>query len=99
MSIIIKGMNMPKNCGECRLYVDSIQTPDKKYDCNPFCFATGKNITFIGELEDFCPLVEIPTPHGRLIDGDELAKVLDARVSGKACLITMDAPTILETED
>ena len=49
-----------------------------------------------------CPLVEIPTPHGRLIDADKLA---NETFYGKtsAPYITyrtfMNAPTVIEAEE
>lgn len=59
MSVFIKGMEMPENCSRC----DFI-----KLNAAVRCFLfTGIN----GRAKD-CPLVEISTPHGRLIDGDKL---------------------------
>ncbi len=63
MSILVKGMEMPKNCKECALYIDGA------------CYAKGyrdyRSIMDTAKPDD-CPLVEIPTPHGRLIDADKL---------------------------
>ena len=62
MSLIIKGSIMPLMCEECPCY-----------DCNDYsCKATGRGVIeyrYDGR-PDNCPLVEIPTPHGRLIDAD-----------------------------
>ena len=48
-----------------------------------------------------CPLIEIPTPHGRLIDADELANKTFYSVTS-APYITykkfVDAPTVIEAE-
>ena len=49
-----------------------------------------------------CPLIEIPTPHGRLIDADELAnKTFYGATS--APYITykkfVEAPTVIEAEE
>ena len=61
MGVIIKNMEMPENCSRC----DFI-----KLNAAVRCFLfTGVN----GRAKD-CPLVEISTPHGRLIDADELKK-------------------------
>ena len=53
MSILIKGMEMPKNCTECharcRLYLNG-----RKF------------------RHPNCPLIEVPIPHGLLIDADKL---------------------------
>ena len=69
MSVIVKGMEMPKNCYDCPFIRASFAGD---YYC-----AKGK-----GDEDDLkkvynrrmndCPLIEIPTPHGRLIDADKL---------------------------
>lgn len=70
MSILIKGMKMPENCGECiwiqRGYPDWCDLP------------MGKDLYNDKKRPDWCPLVEVPTPHGRLIDAGELEDKLDA---------------------
>lgn len=48
MSILVKGMEIPKNCFVCRFKHLEICDGD-------------------------CPLIEVTTPHGRLIDADELS--------------------------
>ncbi len=61
MSILIKGMTMPTNCGECLLSA-------LRMDCR----LTGRDISrdwIKRKIPDFCPLVPVP-PHGRLIDAD-----------------------------
>ena len=65
MGVIIKGMEMPENCMECDL--KSWNPDEYDYVC-PFSGIMALNI---GVQYD-CPLVEISTPHGRLIDGDKL---------------------------
>ena len=68
MSVLIKGMEMPKSClicvcdipkGNCDLWRN--QTPEEHRR----------------ERHPDCPLVEVPTPHGRLIDADALVHDLD----------------------
>lgn len=74
MGVYVKGMDMPKDCPMCPMahynkldeFTGCEIVPGKKYemmrpeyansDCRP----------------DWCPLVEVPTPHGRLIDADAL---------------------------
>ena len=51
--------------------------------------------------DEHCPLIDIPTPHGRLIDADKLAnKTFYSKTS--APYITykkfVDAPTVIEAE-
>ena len=66
MSVLIKGMEMPKSCESC---------PCKTADAfgGLGCQATGyiplRKVN--QDRPDNCPLVEIP-PHGRLIDADAL---------------------------
>ena len=59
MSILIKGMETPKDCAECLNigfhYVFECVLDDVEH----------------GERRADCPLVPVP-PHGRLIDADEL---------------------------
>ena len=71
MSLIIKGMKMPKSCDSC----DLIQFDDEGLEAH--C-PLSPYYRWCGTPPDYrpegCPLVEIPTPHGRLIDADELEK-------------------------
>lgn len=74
MSILIKGMAMPKNCGECRLNT----MYGLPFACDGWCFAmspTEPNSKSLatGTRPSWCPLVELP-PHGDLIDRDALMK-------------------------
>ena len=65
--ILIRGMEMPKSCDECRLFNESwcmalgVENWRKSYNKPP----EG------GRLPD-CPLVPLPEGHGRLIDADAL---------------------------
>ena len=65
MGVYIKGMEMPKNCFECEI---------RAYDANAgeeFCPFSQIVCLSIG-IQDNCPLVEVPEPHGRLIDADDV---------------------------
>ena len=62
MSILIKGMTMPRDCIECRFFEKS----------DEYCYARLVYGSEWGKSTG-CPLVEIP-PHGRLIDADRLAE-------------------------
>ena len=74
MGVLIKGMEMPYGCADCD-FCGGIIMPDGIYYCDcPAEASHGKNISDAinnGARADFCPLVEIPTPHGRLIDADK----------------------------
>lgn len=89
MSVIIKDMDFPSNCEDCRMCVTQ-WTQDDNPMSFAYCSAAEKFIakasdgtditvsTAILSKVDWCPLVDIPKPHGRLIDADALADDLDA---------------------
>lgn len=90
MSILIKGMEMPKNCWECDfrtgLYCEALfHEPSINY------------YRGIKTRETFCPLVEVPTPHGRLIDADDTLKYFYGYEFAKEVIGSM--PTIIEAEE
>ena len=81
MSILIEGMEMPKNCEKCPC---SYWTEGAHHD---FCQAVGYD-TEIGRQNDrpsWCHLIEVPEPHGRLIDADRLKESLDSYVMNTQC--------------
>lgn len=53
--ILIKGMEMPESCGVCKLRTS--------VGCAPMSETKVRIGT--GKREKWCPLVEVPTPHGR----------------------------------
>ena len=60
MSVIVKSMEMPKNCKSCPLRYSSTGYA--------WCDITGASLALEIDMRDYtCPLVELP-PHGRLID-------------------------------
>ena len=108
MSILIKGMKMPKNCDNC----DLIQFDDEGLEAHcplsPYYRWCGTPPDYIPEG---CRLVEIPTPHGRLIDADELFCKIDgikgwdygdesdmAISAAEALSAIDDSPTVIEAE-
>ena len=106
MSILLRGMEMPENCSCCGMETGA-----------GFCSAMPDN--FCGYTDDrkrpvWCPLAEIKTPHGGLIDkdvlidifADRLAKVsvrygIDSEVAGAVAgaMKLLDLqPTVVEAE-
>ena len=103
MSVVVKGMETPKNCVDCYLERCGI------------CIPTGKVMSMSWERRlDDCPLVELPEKHGRLIDADALMDIFADRlvkiserygthsavagaVSGAMKLLDIQ-PTVLEKE-
>ena len=81
MSVIVKGMEMPKNCSDCSLNYDQMA-----------CKVTGTRwwsdtmvlMNFDSDKERLhdCPLIELP-PHGRLIDKDKLRHDLFVNFNGE----------------
>ena len=88
MSVLIKGMEMPKSCSVCRLFGE--------YGCS-FIGPVGYALTR-GERNDDCPLVPVP-PHGDLIDRDALMSGVDDGDDVMFVWAITDAPTIIEAEE
>ena len=76
MRILIRGMEMPKNCDKCRVCVNGFTDDAPMYEC---AVQSYENVSVLvesggkpfGFRPDWCPLTELP-PHGRLIDADKL---------------------------
>ena len=86
MSVLIKGMDMPKNCRKCRIECDEWHHIANTEE--------GRSPT--------CPLVEVPTPHGDLIDRDKLIEEYDSvhvGEPGKARKLMAEAESVIEAED
>ena len=78
MSILIKGMEIPKNCLECMFrisYWERALTPSGKIFTYG-CMLNGKEINTLEKRCKDCPIDGISTPHGRLIikteEGEEI---------------------------
>lgn len=70
MSILIRGMEMPKNCKSCRFCGFGGRTGELNV-----CMFTGESQpTLSVERMSKCPLIELQ-PHGRLIDADKIEYV------------------------
>ena len=96
MSILIKGMDMPKNCKACVCsnYYDRMDMF--------MCDITNEQIDekqWKRERHPNCPLIELP-PHGRLIDADEIEMpCLETTADQKWMEIAIKStPTIIEAE-
>ena len=89
MSVLIKGMEMPKHGGGVCLIVANFES-------------CGSPVAMLVDREsilpkDFYDAIEIPTPHGRLIDADNLKCPLSWQ--GEVVRATVrEAPTIIEAE-
>ena len=67
MSVIVKSMEMPQNCGECPFIFSSWGI---EYYCHLARASTSAEYVEREKMTN-CPLVELP-PHGRLGDLDKL---------------------------
>ena len=69
-----------------------------------------KQRIYMEQRPKYCPLIEVHTPHGRLIDADAVNKAMDERIeklkddksiyeaSCVATALDMFAPTVIEAE-
>ena len=102
MSILIKGMEMPKSCGFCPFENHT----DNGYECR-----INGCLTEYQKRPPDCPLALVP-PHGRLIDADALidyvAEKYNVKKVGEQKAFEMadfvlfdipDAPTIIPAEE
>ncbi len=86
MGVYIPNMEKPKSCWGCRLM-----------DGEANCLVTDEGISSKQEgIHPDCPLIEIPTPHGRLIDADLLKDTV--RDSVPAYTIGVKIPTFGDTQ-
>ena len=103
MSVIVRGMEMPESCEECRMLTDAGFCSAKPKD---FC---GYASDFFLIRPDWCPLVEIPEKHGDLIDREVVKQAVYHHLSikGEENLLPAEksifgnlikAPTIIEAE-
>lgn len=81
MSVLIKNMEMPSRCYGCPFteWSNLHQTMAcLRYNSEP-CFEDHSR-EYFKKRADFCPLVEVPTPHGRLIDEDNVIDAIHERL-------------------
>ena len=83
MSIILKGINLPKDGEMHRINI---------YD-NGNTYITTSNRWYETEMKDI-EAIQIPTPHGRLVDVDEIFTYGHWEEQAVS-----EAPTILEAEE
>lgn len=80
MSVLIKNMKMPSRCFDCTFSKWSNLHQTKACNCGSHyfkpCFEDYSE-EFYEKRADFCPLVEVPVPHGRITDMDEAIKCIE----------------------
>lgn len=91
MSFIIKGMKLPQN-GEMK----NLTIGRAPNGSEPIAIVHG-------DTTEFYKVVEIPTPHGRLIDADALHEKADSQPTfWKGAIdeiMVREAPTVIEAEE
>lgn len=113
MSVLIKGMELPKDCPYCKMahynasdeFTGCAVIPGKRYAMhNDAVYAKST------QRPEWCPLSEIPVPHGRLIDAsykvdmpfydDEYEEHSMRTVTVEELLLMADngVPTVIEAE-
>lgn len=116
MTVLIRGMEMPVTCCQCKemVYNPEIkwEQAGKEEEGGWVCLLTGELIDNT-KREEHCPLIEVPTPHGRLIDADafdsikyEIPTTLSQRYEqgfhdgvNYVQHLIIDAPTVIEAEE
>ena len=95
MSLFIKcNIGLPQGCKSC------------PFNYTDVCIASNKGIdtrTFVHLRHPDCPMVELPTPHGRLIDADNLHRCIKAMLGDSDVVAVFESiiqcqPTIIEAE-
>ena len=86
MSILIKGIDLPKASNE---------------DCVAVIRSNGKVEVWQTGMKEFeAQAIQIPAPHGRLIDGDKIETEAKETLYGEVNYEEIaNAPTILEAEE
>ena len=98
--MIVKGMEMPKNCGECPFIFTSWGI---EYYCH--LAESSTSAEYVGrEKMTNCPLIELP-PHGRLIDVSTVEEIRFHDADGhhvingeQLCELEIDAEIVIEAE-
>lgn len=96
MSILIKDMELPRNCEVC---------PLNFYECALLEKSSEEIMQYFGgdSRHPDCPLVEVPTPHGRLIDAEAIPWIEGKDEQDKPIYLLLKfqvegLPTIIESE-
>lgn len=74
MTVVVKGIDMPRDCPMCPVahynaiaeFTGCEVVPGKRYAMSNDPEYRNSSIR-----PDWCPLIEVPAPHGRLIDADD----------------------------
>lgn len=87
MGVYIKGMDKPKSCKGCYFNGSNLS-----------CFITRGRIDrddYTCEIE--CPIIEVKTPHGRLVDIDKTMRIVASGVRLEVGELS-ELTTVIEAE-
>ena len=99
-------LDMPKDCPMCPFaHYDDMFNTFRGCDITKgkrWAVKNDKDYAKLSTRPDWCPLTEVPEPHGRLIDADKLMKRMwdetDCMISVPATFVR-DAPTIIPSSE
>lgn len=103
MAILINGMEIPEHCMDCPFMVSRDND-----DCILQSDAANESFETWEQMKAGCPLIEVPEPHGRLIDADALrdnnSSVIeinspDGTILAIDVAIIDDAPTVIPASE
>lgn len=91
MSVLIKGMEMPKSN---TMFTVTLRV--RQDGAAEFISTSGKTVKSF-------PMIEVPTPHGRLIDADKLLESFSEALDEDRHFVNFfalvdDSPTVIEVE-
>ena len=81
MSVIVIGMEMPENCYDCPFV--RVSWGNDYYCAKGNGTEDNIRVLMSKRMAD-CPLIEVPTPHGDLVDRTELLAEYDRQHKGPA---------------
>lgn len=91
MSVLIKDMDMPKDCDSCFMA--------DKCEHRHYELMKDEDGYYMPRLvKDNCPLIEVPTPHGNIIDGNKMEFSKEDREDGGETWL-WKADTIIPAEE
>lgn len=77
MSVVIKEMKYPESCAECALWMYDDQGAMCPFKEHKYISDGDWQPPSDTKKGEWCPLVELPVKHGRLIEADSLKETLD----------------------
>ena len=92
MGVYIKGMKMPETCLECMN--SDLRTAIRCTEWTEISAGLRENRRALT-----CHLIEVPEPHGRLIDADEITAFLELERNDINVESLDEFPTVIEAED